>query len=126
MTILLYKEALGKIYLRGLLERLLTGSPFMRMTYGKRRYNRLLERGETTRGKTIKMDARSRLVAETVLRSGYANVGEMFIDLLYKEANRINPSMCLPMVSGLKEKEDELSRQLIELQALISQQRSII
>lgn len=98
----------------------------MRMTYGKRRYNRLLERGETTRGKTIKMDARSRLVAETVLRSGYANVGEMFIDLLYKEANRINPSMCLPMVSGLKEKEDELSRQLIELQALISQQQSII
>jgi len=96
------------------------------MNYARRRYNRLLESGQTTRGKTIKMDERSRLVAETVLRSGYVNVGEMFIDLLYKEANRINPSMCLPMVSGLKEKEDELSRQLIELQTLIAKQRSII
>ena len=98
----------------------------MKTRNSRRSYNRLLERGQTTKGKTIKMDSRSRLVAETVLKSGYANVGEMFIDLLYKEANRINPSMCLPMVSGLKEKEDELSRQLIELQTLISQQRSII
>ena len=98
----------------------------MKISHSRRSYNRLLERGQTTKGKTIKMDSRSRLVAETVLMSGYANVGEMFIDLLYKEANRINPSMCLPMVSGLKEKEDELSRQLIELQTLISQQRSII
>ena len=97
----------------------------MKTSQHRRRYNRLLERGQTTRGKTIKMDKRSRIVAETVLRSGYANIGEMFIDLLYKEANRINPSMCLPMVSGLKEKEDELSRQLIELQTLISQERSI-
>ena len=98
----------------------------MKTSNSRRSYNRLIERGQTTKGKTIKMDSRSRLVAETVLMSGYANVGEMFIDLLYKEANRINPSMCLPMVSGLKEKEDELSRQLIELQTLISQQRSII
>ena len=85
----------------------------MRALYRKRSYNRLLERGNNTTAMTFKMDERSKLIAETILKSGYANTGEMFIDLLYQEANRINPSLCLPVVSGLREKKDELSRELI-------------
>lgn len=98
----------------------------MRSLYRKRSYNRLLERGNNTTAMTFKMDERSKLIAETILKSGYANTGEMFIDLLYKEANRINPSLCLPVVSGLKEKKDELSRELVELQKLVQQQLRVI
>ena len=75
---------------------------------------------------TFKMDERSRLVADTLLKAGYANVGEMFIDLLYREANRMNPSLCLPVVSGLKDKKDELSIQIKQLQNLVREQMGVL
>ena len=75
---------------------------------------------------TFKMDERSRLVAETLLKAGYANVGEMFIDLLYREANRMNPSLCLPVVSGLKDKKDELAIQINQLQNLVREQMGVL
>lgn len=98
----------------------------MRQIYRKRNYNRLLERGTNTKAMTFKMDERSRLVAETLLKAGYANVGEMFIDLLYREANRMNPSLCLPVVSGLKDKKDELAIQINQLQNLVREQMGVL
>ena len=98
----------------------------MSSLYRQRSYNRLFERRNNTTAMTFKMDERSRLIAEMILKFGYTNAGEMFIDLLYKEANRINPSLCLSVVSGLKEKNDELIRELVELQKFVQQQLRVI
>lgn len=75
---------------------------------------------------TFKMDERSRLIADTLLNAGYSNVGEMFIDLLYREANRMNPSLCLPVVSGLKDKRDELAIQINQLQSLVRETMRVL
>ena len=75
---------------------------------------------------TFKVDDRGKMIAEVLMKAGYANQGEMFLDLLYQEANRINPSLCLPVVSGIKEQKDALSRELLELQNLIHSQPGVV
>ena len=98
----------------------------MEKAWKKRTYNRLLERGNGTTPTTFKMDDRSKAVARTLLKAGYANIGEMFIDLLYREANRLNPCLCLPEVSGIKGKKDELTDQLKELQRTVKSQMAVL
>ena len=97
----------------------------MKNGWRKRSYNRLLERGNRTTAATFKMDDRAKAVTETLLRSGYSNIGEMFIDLLYKEANRLNSTLCLPEVSEIPDRKDELVQQLEELKKAV-QKRMVV
>ena len=50
-----------------------------------------------------------------LLRSGYANAAEVVYDAVYRRANELNPALCLPVLSDVADREQELQRQLAEL-----------
>ena len=50
-----------------------------------------------------------------LLRSGYSNAAEVVYDAVYRRANELNPALCLPVLSDVADREQELQRQLLEL-----------
>ena len=50
-----------------------------------------------------------------LLRSGYFNAAEVVYDAVYRRANELNPALCLPVLSDVADREQELQRQLAEL-----------
>ena len=52
---------------------------------------------------------------ELLLRSGYSNTAEVLFDSVFRRANELNPALCLPVLSDVADREQELQRQLVEL-----------
>ena len=52
---------------------------------------------------------------ELLLRSGYSNTAEVLFDCVFRRANELNPALCLPVLSDVADREQELQRQLAEL-----------
>ena len=78
--------------------------------------NRLLERGRRVASpRSFKTDERFESVLGVLLRSGYANAAEVVYDAVYRRANELNPALCLPVLSDIADREEELQRQLAEL-----------
>lgn len=50
-----------------------------------------------------------------LLRAGYSNTAEVLFDCVFRRANELNPALCLPMLSDVADREQELQRQLSEL-----------
>ena len=78
--------------------------------------NRLLERGRTS-PRSFKTDERFDTVLALLLRSGYANTAEVLFDAVYRRANELNPTLGLPVLSDVANREQELLRQLAALKA---------
>ena len=78
--------------------------------------NRLLERGRRVASpRSFKTDERFESVLGLLLRSGYSNAAEVVYDAVYRRANELNPALCLPVLSDVADREQELQRQLAEL-----------
>ena len=78
--------------------------------------NRLLERGRRVASpRSFKTDERFESVLGVLIRSGYANAAEVVYDAVYRRANELNPALCLPVLSDIADREQELQRQLAEL-----------
>ena len=50
-----------------------------------------------------------------LLRSGYSNAAEVVYDAVYRRANELNPALCLPVLSDVADREQDLQRQLAAL-----------
>ena len=78
--------------------------------------NRLIERGRRVASpRSFKTDERFESVLGVLIRSGYANAAEVVYDAVYRRANELNPALCLPVLSDIADREQELQRQLAEL-----------
>ena len=78
--------------------------------------NRLLERGRRVASpRSFKTDERFESVLGLLLRSGYSNTAEVLFDCVFRRANELNPSLCLPVLSDVADREQELQRQLAAL-----------
>ena len=78
--------------------------------------NRLLERGRRVASpRSFKTDERFESVLGVLLRAGYANTAEVLFDCVFRRANELNPALCLPVLSDIADREQELQRQLAEL-----------
>ena len=78
--------------------------------------NRLLERGRRIASpRSFKTDERFDSVLGLLLQSGYSNSAEVLYDAVYRRANELNPALCLPVLSDVAKREQELQRQLAEL-----------
>ena len=80
-----------------------------------RQHNRLLERGRVSSPRSFKSDQRFESVLNLLLRSGYSNAAEVVYDCVFRRANELNPAFCLPVLSDVADREQELQRQLAEL-----------
>ena len=85
------------------------------MFHNRSKHNRLLERGRLSTPRSFKADQRFETVLELLLRSGYSNTAEVLFDCVFRRANELNPSLCLPVLSDVADQEQELQRQLAEL-----------